>query len=213
MHTFVLQGSSFSKEQFIKKLITEQKILAFNIYSYEEALGLAQAKEIKRILASKAAGARLFAVYKQPTIEAQNALLKTLEEFEADSYFIFASGEELLPTVLSRCQIIKLDKVTKINNQEGGDATLLDKCVESYLNGRASECMSWIDSFFASEREDSWENIIVGLRQLMFTYLKKQEKQKLRAAYRLLSSLTESASLVHSNNVSARLISERIFVS
>ena len=45
---------------------------------------------------------------------AQNALLKILEEPSSDVYFIFVSSEGrwLLPTILSRCRVIKLPKPT-----------------------------------------------------------------------------------------------------
>jgi len=44
------------------------------------------------------------------TVEAQNALLKTLEEPPATSFLIMTTQKktDLLPTVLSRCQIVKL---------------------------------------------------------------------------------------------------------
>lgn len=44
------------------------------------------------------------------TVQAQNALLKSLEEPEPDSFFILTSSNEqaLLPTVLSRCRIQRL---------------------------------------------------------------------------------------------------------
>ncbi len=44
------------------------------------------------------------------TIEAQNALLKALEEPPANTYIMLGaeSSEKLLPTLLSRCQMIKL---------------------------------------------------------------------------------------------------------
>lgn len=44
------------------------------------------------------------------TTEAQNALLKTLEELPVDALFILgaASDANLLPTILSRCQIVRV---------------------------------------------------------------------------------------------------------
>jgi DNA polymerase III delta prime subunit len=54
------------------------------------------------------------------TIPAQNAFLKTLEEPPANSLiFLSSPGEEiLLPTIISRCQLIRLSTNQLINNQE-----------------------------------------------------------------------------------------------
>ena len=56
------------------------------------------------------------------TLQAQNAILKTLEEPPADSIIIMLAGkhEGLLETILSRCQIIRLNRISA-------------ECAEDYL--------------------------------------------------------------------------------
>jgi DNA polymerase III delta prime subunit len=58
-------------------------------------------------------------------IESQNALLKTLEEPGNDSYVIISTSKpsKLLPTVISRCQIIKLKNNLQSNNEKPLDIT------------------------------------------------------------------------------------------
>ncbi|MDP3973840.1 MAG: hypothetical protein Q8P92_03325 [Candidatus Daviesbacteria bacterium] len=79
-----------------------------------QKMGIEQAREIKKHLSFKPLQSKGKAVVLEEasnlTEEAQNALLKTLEELPEDAIFIMATDSEskLLPTVLSRCQIIRL---------------------------------------------------------------------------------------------------------
>jgi DNA polymerase-3 subunit delta' len=52
--------------------------------------------------------------------EASNSLLKTLEEPSSDSVFILttAQKEQLLPTILSRCQLVQFDPLSEEELQE-----------------------------------------------------------------------------------------------
>ena len=74
--------------------------------------GVEEAREIRERAALKAAGSRRSFVLAAPTMttEAQNALLKTLEDAPGDALFflIVPSPSTLLPTVRSRSQIIDL---------------------------------------------------------------------------------------------------------
>lgn len=78
-----------------------------------EKLGIEQAREIKAHFSLKPYSAKGRIVVLEDastlTIEAQNALLKTLEELPIEGLFILAAASEdkLLPTVLSRCQIVR----------------------------------------------------------------------------------------------------------
>lgn len=78
----------------------------------EEKLGIEQARKIKEHLLLKPYRDNRQAIAilcaENMTLEAQNALLKTLEELPEESVvFLGASSEEqLLPTVVSRCRII-----------------------------------------------------------------------------------------------------------
>lgn len=83
-------------------------------FSAEEKLGIAEARKIKSHFSLKPYSAKGRAVVLEDasklTIEAQNALLKTLEELPKEAVFILgaSSDDSFLPTILSRCQIIRL---------------------------------------------------------------------------------------------------------
>ncbi len=77
------------------------------------SIGIEQIREIKKKLRFKSYQKiiNLIIIYdiQKATAEAQNSLLKILEEPPSDSLFILTSGqvELILPTVVSRCKIVK----------------------------------------------------------------------------------------------------------
>lgn len=85
-------------------------------------MGIAQARRIKEHFSLKPYSAKGRTVIiedaAQMTDEAQNALLKATEELPEDALFILASASDanLLPTILSRCQIIHLPHSESITN-------------------------------------------------------------------------------------------------
>ncbi|MEK7617150.1 MAG: hypothetical protein AAB414_03780 [Patescibacteria group bacterium] len=83
-------------------------------FPYDSKLGIAEARKIKEHFSLKPYSAKGRAVVLEDasllTHEAQNALLKTLEEPPESAILILAapSDVKLLPTILSRCQVIRL---------------------------------------------------------------------------------------------------------
>ncbi len=79
-----------------------------------EKLGIVEARKIKAHFATKPYSAKGKTVVIEDasviTDEAQNALLKTLEEPPAEATLILGSTSDanLLPTILSRCQIVRV---------------------------------------------------------------------------------------------------------
>lgn len=80
-----------------------------------EKLGITEARKVKEHFSFKpySAKGRVAVLEDAPslTTEAQNALLKTLEELPKEAILILGADSDanLLPTILSRCQIIRLD--------------------------------------------------------------------------------------------------------
>ena len=83
--------------------------------SSDQKLGIEQARGIKDFFSLKPYQAKGRAVVVEDlstiTVDSQNALLKILEEPPAEAIILFGttSTNQLLPTVLSRCQVILLD--------------------------------------------------------------------------------------------------------
>lgn len=110
------------------------------------------------------------------TQEAQDAFLKTLEEPPANTVFILLAENQnsLLPTVISRCQVFFLKKVSK-------------QQIEDYLMGKFS-CDNDQINFAAT-----YANGIIGIAIDM---LNDQELQKLRKLHVNLASRLNSGSYI-----------------
>lgn len=105
-------------------------------------LGTAEAKQIKEHFSLKPYSAKGKAVVIEDvsvmTVEAQNALLKTLEELPAEAIFILGANSDanLLPTILSRCEIYHFqdDKKTTQTNYKEDVIKLLNSTTEERFN-------------------------------------------------------------------------------
>lgn len=94
----------------------------------EESIGIEEARKLQQFLTLKPFQGNKTAVYipeaQKLTTEAQNALLKTLEEPPESAQIILTAPNPswLLPTVVSRCRLVGLPLVTeKLNEKEKKD--------------------------------------------------------------------------------------------
>lgn len=119
MQTYLLIHADTSKREEKAEEILLENNLARNHpnllwFSPEEKLGIEQARQIKDFLSLKpyqgSSQAVILICAENLTPDAQNALLKVLEEPPEGTIFILgaSSEDQLLPTVLSRCQIVNL---------------------------------------------------------------------------------------------------------
>lgn len=105
----------------IKKILTTHDLTPNHpdllYFPYDSKLGIAEARKIKGHFSLKPYSAKGRVVVmedaSQLTQEAQNALLKTLEEPPESAILILAapSDAKLLPTILSRCQIVRVQGI------------------------------------------------------------------------------------------------------
>lgn len=104
-------------------------------------LGIEQARIIKKHFSLKPYSALGRGVVLEDasnlTIEAQNALLKILEELPKEALFILCASSDVkfLPTVLSRCQIVRL-QVTVDSGQNKNYLEDIEKLLESNIPER-----------------------------------------------------------------------------
>lgn len=104
------------------------------------------------------------------TPEAQNAFLKTLEEppGKAVIYLETDQPEALLPTVLSRCQTIRLADNTDRARPCQSDTEALDKCIktiEQLLSASTGERLKQIDMMIKT-RDDALAFLDLAIRTL-----------------------------------------------
>lgn len=175
----------------------------FEIKNEDKTIGIDKVREIKVFAAKKpfSAKRKLIVIWDahKLTIEAQNALLKILEEPNASSQIILVAENEqkILPTVLSRCQKIKASEEftpKKVN---------LDLATK-FLNAKVGERFDLIEgnSGVFSERE----NLVEFINTLIYLLRNDLSSQSLRP----IAILQRIKKDVESTNINLRLAAEYV---
>jgi hypothetical protein len=155
-HAYLLEGERGAILAELTLLLTEAGIVQkgnadFHLYEHDAFL-IEHAHSLRAEQSMHgAAGARKIFIVAFNTMmsEAQNALLKTLEEPTAGTHFFFVTrtGEILFPTVRSRMQVIR-SKEAGDRNQETGNAG------EKFLKASLPERMKMIESLTKAKTEE-----------------------------------------------------------
>jgi len=209
MISCVLIGDLESKNEFLAKLIEEENIKSYNLFDYQEALKIPQVREIKKLLSAKAfSGSKRLFVIRDATLEAQNALLKTLEELPDDTSFLFLNEAILIPTILSRIQILNF-KRKKVDV----DANL-SSILESFLsaNMNLSSTFLFSEELFTQSPDLNFANLIFHLREILLKQIQEDSFEKIGLTLRLLKSLYRHLPFVENNNLNKKLLFERIII-
>lgn len=133
-----------------------------------EKLGIAEARKIKEHFSFKPYSAKGRAVIIENagdlTKESQNALLKTIEELPKEAVLILgaSSNANILPTILSRCEIVNLEATS--------DDTLVYHSkfiqdLEKLLNSSLEERFEYIEKL--KDREGFLHSMVYFFRQQM----------------------------------------------
>ena len=117
---------------------------------------------------------KIFIVDQPMTPQAQNALLKTIEEPAPFGIFLFLTAhiELYLETVLSRCVTIKMDKTGKMvegQNQNNQEMLAFAKSAASSIVG-----MSLLDVYKMYAQFDKWKESIQELLDMLYLCFREQ---------------------------------------
>lgn len=166
IQSYIIQGNQKETEGYFRAFCDRHQIDRFDqiCISSEKPLGISEVRDTqKRIMLKPLKGERKAVALQAPDItrEAQNALLKTLEE-PPESTFLFLllpSIQSLLPTVLSRCKLIRLEKRT--------EKVIDERTLEKILHASTGEKLAIAESF-GKTREDALqflENLLLFFRE------------------------------------------------
>lgn len=167
-----------------------------DVFTFElETFGIDDARHLSALSAEKAFGSKkVFLLSPQRfTLEAQNALLKTLEEPSPETHFFLVTRERgtLLPTLLSRVQILEMRRGNSEEQSELGDKFLtLD------LTRRLN---------FAKEFSESGESLPAFLDRILLLV-----RTRGGASADVLRQLLEFRRLSDGQSASGRLILEHL---
>jgi DNA polymerase III delta prime subunit len=200
-----------------KLLDNESKNNFISIFPEEgKSITVEQVRELKKslsnIVKSKSAVARIAVINNADTAthEAQNALLKLIEEPNSQNLLILqiSDKEEFLPTILSRCQIIPVLPITKQQSIDiAQNINIVDeKKINSAFMISGGDASLYIDLITAkenvSELTSSIEIAKVFLGQKVDLRLSRQKEfDKLPAINLLIESIEKIANAgLHSSN-------------
>ncbi len=197
--------------------------LDIDIVSFEKIIGIEDIRALqKRLFLKPIKGnvkAAIIEAYEGLTIEAQNALLKVLEEPPENTIIIVTIPNKnlLLPTILSRCKIIEL-------KEEFKEPT--EKEISQYLNILISLPKSSMGEKlklaqdFGKSREDAiiWlEQMSVVVRKSLINSIKNNSsiRQEFSASgyLNILKLLEETYTAIKTTNVNQRFALENLFLS
>lgn len=161
MSYLIIGGTSEDRRGKAEEIVRiKYKVSSFDavFLSGETSIGIEQVRQLQHQLSLKPYNSPVKAAIIHPgellTVEAQNAFLKTLEETSKNTIIILTAPapEFLLPTVVSRCQLIRLAPKQELElNQE--EFTSVVRLLSSVLRGEAGERLKMV-SGVGKEREE-----------------------------------------------------------
>lgn len=210
MNALILRGNTKQKEDYIHKYIRDNEIPEYNITRFDESLKIADARQIKSSLGKTSVSGkkRLFIIQKYPNAEAQNALLKTLEELDEATDFIFSCEEELLPTIVSRCTITNVSEQNEVDKITPPTSKMIDELTG---NDRSQKLLA-IQAFFSEEHDHPYEDLMLQLRYDLKVKTGENNSEKTLVIFNLLRKLSDAYPLVIFNNLNAKLTVEKVIL-
>ncbi|MDP3988388.1 MAG: hypothetical protein Q8P80_04570 [Candidatus Levybacteria bacterium] len=151
------------------------------------------------------------------TIEAQNALLKILEEPPPNTILILSCQNKdlLLPTILSRCKIIELKN--KDTQTEKDDSQYLNNLISLFSLGVGGKLKLAQDvSKNKTDAIDFLEKTIIVARKKMLEKVNSGsvgDRTLLKKDHGVLTSFQKSYTIISTTNASPRLTLENLFLN
>lgn len=227
-HCFLITGSNVSEIKDKINLLSEFDVFTSNhpdifLLTSETSIGIEEIRNLQKCLSLKAYSlpkkiAVIFEAQKL-TIEAQNALLKTLEEPPANSTIILTAFDTswLLPTVVSRCLVIPLNQ--KINSElSTEEEQIIKDLIEEIIIKSIPKRFSLIDGLGISKNRETavdWINklTLVSRNILLSLYQNQEESVQTNPSIRLniLTLLSNTKKQLESNG-NVRLVLEALMI-
>lgn len=202
MNCFLLLTNHSLGKEFVGNYVQENNLGLSNIIFYDEKIVVDTVRFLKRSLLFKLKPQekKIIVLNNEITIEAQNALLKFLEELseQVTLFIITQSHEHILPTISSRCKILKVPghkadfKSNNIISAQKNLWKMIDEINDLGL-----------------QPEDSILLVIENLREILLSDTSSTLDKKF--AYGSIKELQKLSPLVINNNVQLRVVLEKVF--
>lgn len=218
MNSFLISSRNFEKgKEKAKELSKKRKIenIDINIFGYEKAIGIDDIRNIQQKIFLKPIKSleksAILIASQGLTIEAQNSMLKLLEEPPNNTIIILVCDKEsVLPTIISRCVVIELENELKINKKNSAYLNIL---ISS--NGVGERLKLAQD--LAKEKNEAiefLEDLILATREKLIKKVSNDKGRHSISQYlNILTSLQRTHTIIKTTNVNLRLALENLFLN
>ena len=148
------------------------------------------------------------------TVEAQNAMLKILEEPPGNTLIILTSNtkEAFISTIISRCSLIELE------NKESLSQTEIDKLTNQIVNLRTMtifERLAFAELMAKNKEEVTvWiENMILILRNIIITSILEKSDENIKIYKLFIKEFQKTYQEVKATNINVRMSLENLFLA
>jgi DNA polymerase III gamma/tau subunit len=196
----------------IKKSATNNPDL--KVIKPKNSIGIEQIRELQKFLSRKPYQYEnqitIILNADKLTIQAQNALLKTLEEPPAHSLIFLTTNNKnkLLPTIISRCQIFNLvdHQKAKIKSKERKEVL---KFLRKLLKASVGKRLQMIEPY-TNSRENALNFLEKALFSLRDVMLHKQKTDQLAVAT-IIRKIHKAHTLIN-QNINTKLVLEELVI-
>lgn len=204
MSSILLLGDNTRAEKYLADYTRDNNIPSYNITVMQD-VKVDEARQLKKKISFKSSENRLFVIKKEITIEAQNALLKCVEEHEDMTHFIFhvEKEEDLLPTIRSRCFIVRLGNASSMSTQT-------EKLLEQFFSNPNAD-WNIIEELSLTFPEQGAEQFVSSLRCLMLK--NTDNRQKILPYYNACKTTLQMLPFITNNNVNPKILLERALIA
>lgn len=199
-----------SHEIYLKSYLKSNAIspyFVFHIIPEKSELGIDQIKLVRHEIFNPAAEIRLFVFesFDRASLEAQNALLKTLEESTLRNRFYFQVQqlEKIIPTVRSRSRVVILDG--SLLNPKKID----EKINEFYVHVKRAKSYDFLgNDLIKSQDKEEALNFLKRLLEIVKKDFVSGEFQTASIAKRII----RMKSLLESNNLNSNMTVDNVLI-
>lgn len=146
------------------------------------------------------------------TIEAQQALLKLLEEPPPRAYILLEtdSADQLLPTIVSRCQIIRLSA----DSESDAELVTATQTINSLMGDGAGEVFALVDAHTGDRTEaKQWvRTLLSAARVILLSRYQKNTSTDSNKIVRFIRRLQKAQTQL-AVNCNPKLVLDRVFLS
>jgi len=209
-------GKKEDRDEYVSKFIQGKSIPAYFVYRFEDVFKIADVRLLKKNISFTIpkGSFRLFLLPENITYDAQNALLKTIEELNEETFIFFPTNtpETLLPTILSRSKTMRVSVFEKSEETLSDDVRFLANAKnkkEFFLSA-----LQLADKISAKNGSEEIDRILLEMRnEIKRHILLDQNTPHVRALIQIALNIQNLLPLLSENNVNKKFAIETALLS